>query len=121
MTPPPPARRKALFHLVNANRLPCPPYGVDRDRNGRSSQARKRERWQSSTANDASWPLEAWPDVPTKFVLCTEDRLFPPALLRRIVAERLHIVPDEIAAGHCVALSRPRELADMLDAYAAGS
>jgi pimeloyl-ACP methyl ester carboxylesterase len=84
-----------------------------------AERARKQGRRQSSTPSNASWPLEAWPEVPTKFVLCTEDRLFPPALLRRVVAERLHIVPDEIAAGHCVALSRPRELADILDAYAA--
>jgi hypothetical protein len=33
------------------------------------------------------------------------------------VPERLGITPDEIAAGHCVALSRPKELADMLLAY----
>jgi hypothetical protein len=57
--------------------------------------------------------------VPTTFVLCTEDRFFPPDFLRRVVAERLNIVPDEIAAGHCVALSRPKELADMLERYAA--
>ena len=29
------------------------------------------------------------------------------------------IAPDEIAAGHCVALSRPKELADLLEGYAA--
>jgi hypothetical protein len=59
--------------------------------------------------------------VPTKFVLCTEDRFFPPDFLRRLVAERLNITPDEIASGHCVALSRPRELADILAGYAARS
>ena len=31
------------------------------------------------------------------------SRLFPANLLRRLVHERLHIAPDEIAAGHCVA------------------
>ena len=31
---------------------------------------------------------------------------------------RLGITPDEIAAGHCVALSRPKELADMLVGHA---
>jgi hypothetical protein len=36
---------------------------------------------------------------------------------RRVVAERLGIVPDEIEAGHCVALSRPAELAARLDGY----
>jgi hypothetical protein len=38
--------------------------------------------------------------------------------MRRVVAERLGIVPDEIASGHCVALSRPRELASLLAGYA---
>jgi hypothetical protein len=56
---------------------------------------------------------------PTKFVLCTEDRFFPPDFFRRLVAERLGIVPDEIASGHCVALSRPTEVAEILDGYAA--
>ncbi len=36
-----------------------------------------------------------------------------------LVRERLGIVPDEIDAGHCVALSRPKELAERLDAYRA--
>ncbi len=63
------------------------------------------------------WPLDTLPDVPTHFVLCTEDRFFPSDFLRRTVAERLGIVPDEIAAGHCVALSRPKELAELLHGY----
>lgn len=71
----------------------------------------------SEAANDAPWPLDAWPDVPTRFVLCDQDRFFPPDFFRRLVPERLDIVPDEIAAGHCVALSRPRELAALLTAY----
>jgi len=80
-----------------------------------SEQAMSKERDHPSAASmRAPWPLAAWPDVPTRFVLCTEDRFFPPPFMRRVVAERLHIVPDEIAAGHCVALSRPEELADIL-------
>ena len=47
----------------------------------------------SEASQRAPWPLDAWPDVPTKFVLCTEDRFFPPHFLRRLVAERLHITP----------------------------
>jgi len=72
----------------------------------------------SGAAMAAPWPLSAWPKVPTKFVLCTQDRFFPPDLLRRLAFERLGLVPDEIEAGHCVALSRPRELARMLEGYA---
>lgn len=75
----------------------------------------------SSASMRAPWPLSALPDVPTKFVLCTEDRFFPANLMRRIVAERLNITPDEIAASHCVALSCPKELADLLEGYAAES
>jgi SAM-dependent methyltransferase len=83
-----------------------------------AAQALSKERAHPSAACGASsWPLEALPDVPTHFVLCTEDRFLPPAFLRRTVAERLGVVPDEIAAGHCVALSRPKELADILESY----
>lgn len=74
----------------------------------------------SSAATAAPWPLDAWPDVPTKFVLCTEDRFFPPDFFRRLVSERLKLVPDEIASSHVPALSRPTELADLLEGYAKG-
>ena len=72
----------------------------------------------SEAALARPWPLTEWPDVPTRFVLCTEDRFFPPDFFRRLVAERLRITPDEIESGHCPALSRPKELADMLAGYA---
>jgi pimeloyl-ACP methyl ester carboxylesterase len=85
-----------------------------------AEEAMSKERAHPSEASMAApWPLHALPDVPTRFVLCTEDRFFPADFLRRVVAERLDIVPDEIAASHCVALSRPRELAEILERYAA--
>ena len=85
-----------------------------------AEEAMSKERAHPSQAAMASpWPLDAWPNVPTKFVLCTEDRFFPPDFFRRLVAERLNIAPDEIASGHCPALSRPQELSDLLEAYAA--
>jgi pimeloyl-ACP methyl ester carboxylesterase len=77
---------------------------------------RKERAHPSEAAMAAPWPLEALPAVPTRFVLCTEDRFFPADFLRRVVAERLGIVPEEIAASHCVALSRPKELAELLAA-----
>jgi hypothetical protein len=57
--------------------------------------------------------------VPTRFVLCTEDRFFPPVFMREVVAERMGVIPDEIAAGHAVALSHPKELATLLVSYSA--
>jgi pimeloyl-ACP methyl ester carboxylesterase len=82
-----------------------------------AEEALSKERGESETAYNSPWPLAAWPDVPTRFVLCTEDRVFPAEFMRRVVAERLGIVPDEIASGHCVGLSRPRELAVLLEGY----
>jgi hypothetical protein len=84
-----------------------------------AEQARRNARDQSDTPGHAPWPLEAWPPVPTRFVLCTEDRFFPPEFMRRLVAGRLRVVPDEIAAGHAVALSRPKELAELFASYSA--
>jgi Alpha/beta hydrolase family len=73
-----------------------------------AGKALSKERSESQAAYNSPWPLAAWPDVPTRFVLCTEDRSFPPAFLRKVVSVRLGVTRDEIAAGHCVALSRPR-------------
>jgi pimeloyl-ACP methyl ester carboxylesterase len=84
-----------------------------------AEEAMSKERAHPSQASMAApWPLDAWPAIETRFVLCTEDRFLPALLMRRLVAERLKIAPDEIAAGHCVALGRPRELAEMLVGFA---
>jgi pimeloyl-ACP methyl ester carboxylesterase len=84
-----------------------------------ASEALKRARGQSATPTEEPWPLEAWPNVPTRFLLCRDDRLFAPDFLRRVVSARLGIATDEIDGGHCVALSRPKELAARLEAYSA--
>jgi pimeloyl-ACP methyl ester carboxylesterase len=82
-----------------------------------AEEAMSRGRRQSPTPGRAPWPLDAWPDLPTRFVLGTEDRVFPANFFRRLAADRLGVVPDEIEAGHCVALSRPKELSDLLLSY----
>ena len=81
---------------------------------------RRGEPDQSGTPFEKPWPLKAWPTVPTKFLLCRDDRFFPAEFMRRVVRERLGITPDEMAGGHLVALSRPIELADRLEAYLVG-
>jgi pimeloyl-ACP methyl ester carboxylesterase len=82
-----------------------------------AAEATKKSRDQSGTPLVKPWPLDAWPSVPTKFLLCRDDRFFPAEFMRRVVRERLGIVPDEIDGSHSVALSRPNELADRLEAY----
>jgi pimeloyl-ACP methyl ester carboxylesterase len=84
-----------------------------------ASEALKRGREQSEARMGEASPLESWPDVPTRVLLCREDRLFPPAYLRRVARERLGLTPDEIDGGHTPALSRPKELAERLEAFAA--
>jgi len=82
-----------------------------------AAEALKRGRTQSEARMHEPSPLTAWPDVPTRVVLCRDDRLFPPSFIRRVVKERLSITPDEIDGGHTPALSRPKELAECLEAY----
>ena len=56
--------------------------------------------------------------MPTRFLLCRDDRFFPAEFQRRVVADRLGITPDEMDGGHLPALARPKELAERLVAYA---
>jgi hypothetical protein len=74
---------------------------------------------QSGTPFEKPWPLAAWPDAPTRFLLCRDDRFFPADFQRRVVRERLGIVPDEMGGGHLPALARPDELVAWLERYRA--
>ena len=66
---------------------------------------------QSGTPMGEPWPLDAWPDVPIRFLLCRDDRFFPPDWMRAIVRPprhrtrgdprrplRLRSQPEELAA-----------------------
>jgi pimeloyl-ACP methyl ester carboxylesterase len=77
----------------------------------------ERGRRQADAPGKEAWPLEAWPQVPTRYLLCLRDRMFPPQWMREVMRERLGIEPDEIDSGHCPALSRPHELAARFEAY----
>ena len=42
--------------------------------------------------------MPAWPDVPAQYVVTTRDRFIPPAVQRRVAAERLGLVdPDDVS------------------------
>jgi pimeloyl-ACP methyl ester carboxylesterase len=77
-------------------------------------QAEAHHHDQSDAPFATPWPRHSWPDVPTRFLLCRDDRFFPAEFQRRVVAERLGIVPDEIDGGHLPMLSRPKQLAEYL-------
>lgn len=63
------------------------------------------------------WPLREWPEVETRVLAATKDRLFPLEFMRDLSRKRLGLDPDEIESGHLVALSRPDELVGMLERY----
>jgi pimeloyl-ACP methyl ester carboxylesterase len=83
----------------------------------RAQATRRGEPEQSWTPMTQPWPLDAWPDVPTRVLIGRDDRLFPASFQRRIARQRLAIEADEIVGGHLVSLSHPRELAERIEAY----
>ena len=83
------------------------------------AEATRRERDELRALSEP-WPLEAWPAVPSRYLLCRDDRMFTVEWARRHARERLDVGADEIDGGHYVTLSRPRELAERLDEYAQG-
>jgi len=80
-----------------------------------AAEALAKSRDQTMTPVREPWPLDAWPEVPTRYLLCRDDRSFPADWTRRMVRDRLGIEADEIDGGHCVYLSRPAELAARLE------
>jgi pimeloyl-ACP methyl ester carboxylesterase len=70
---------------------------------------------QSDTPFGQPWPLDAWPEVPTRVLAGRHDRLFPLEFVQRLALERLGIAAEVIDSGHLPALSRPDELVRRLE------
>lgn len=62
----------------------------------------------------------AWKEKPSWAVIATEDKAIDPRLLRD-TAERIGAVPVEVPASHVVFLTRPGEVADVIDTAARAS
>jgi pimeloyl-ACP methyl ester carboxylesterase len=58
--------------------------------------------------------FERWPDLPIHVVAGKDDRFFPATFQAKVARERLGREVHEVPGGHLVALSRPRELAELL-------
>ena len=69
---------------------------------------------QSDTPFGDPWPLDAWPEVPTRVLACRHDRLFPFEFMRGLARERLGVEADAIDSGHLPALAQPDDLASWL-------
>lgn len=60
-------------------------------------------------------PLARWPEVPSSYVVCRDDRALNPDWARRAARERLGVEPLEIDGAHSPFLTRPAELAAILE------
>lgn len=59
--------------------------------------------------------IEDWPDARIDSIVCRDDRIVRPSWSRRITRERLGVDPVELPGGHSPMLSRPAEVAMLLD------
>lgn len=70
-------------------------------------------RGQSFTVFTEPCPIQQWPDVPSTYILMTDDRAIDVGWVRRsAVARGAHVV--ELEGGHSPFFARPTELTDLL-------
>jgi alpha/beta hydrolase family protein len=77
--------------------------------------ATQRLRPQSYRVLQEVTPLKTWPDVERSSIVCREDRAINPDWVRTAARERLGVDAIELGGGHSPFLSRPSELARILD------
>lgn len=63
-------------------------------------------------------PLAAWPDVERASIVCAADRAINPEWVRAAARDRLGVGAIELPGGHSPFLSRPAELARIIDSIA---
>jgi pimeloyl-ACP methyl ester carboxylesterase len=80
----------------------------------RDEALRQGEPRQSETPFGQPWPLERWPEVPTRVIQGSDDRCFPLDFQREVVRSRLGLELEVMPGGHLMALSQPEELASRL-------
>jgi pimeloyl-ACP methyl ester carboxylesterase len=59
---------------------------------------------------ETPFPLERWPNVPTRVFAGRDDRFFPCEFQRRLARDRLGLDIEELPGGHLLALSQPEAL-----------
>lgn len=80
-----------------------------------SRWATKRLRPQAYRVLSEITPLTAWPNVESRAILCRDDRTINPDWVRAAAKERLGVDAIGMAGAHSPFLTRPNELAQVLD------
>lgn len=96
---PPDAAVDAFYH-------DCPP-----DLAARAAAALRRQSW---TIADEPHPLAAYPEVPARAIVCTEDRVLNAEACARHASERLGATVVRLSGGHSPMLAQPDALVDAL-------
>ena len=76
--------------------------------------AAARLRPQSYGVMDEVTPLESWPDVESRAIVCADDRALNPDWFRAVARTELGAVASEIGGGHSPFMTRPAELARLI-------
>jgi pimeloyl-ACP methyl ester carboxylesterase len=58
----------------------------------------------------------SWPAIPSTYILPRDDRTLLPKWMQQAARQRIGVEPIEVPGGHCPHVSRPEQLADILDA-----
>ncbi len=74
---------------------------------------------QSYRAMNEVTPLTQWPDLPSAYIVCRDDRAVSADWGRKAARQRLGVEPVEIDGGHSPFLTRPMELAHLIDSLLA--
>ena len=77
--------------------------------------ATERLRAQAYGVLDEKSPLTAWPAVESRSIVCRDDRAINPLWVRTVARDRLNTRAIGIDGGHSPFLTRPAELAAILD------
>jgi pimeloyl-ACP methyl ester carboxylesterase len=71
----------------------------------------RRQYW---TVMRETCPLQAWPQVEYRSIVCTRDAVLSPVWSRQVFPERFHAPTVELDSDHSPFLSHPRALVDQL-------
>jgi hypothetical protein len=78
----------------------------------------ERLRPQSYRVMRETTPLTEWPDVDSRSIVCRDDRAINPDWVRTAAHERLGVEAIELDGAHSPFMTRPAELAAVLDSLA---
>jgi pimeloyl-ACP methyl ester carboxylesterase len=79
--------------------------------------ATERLRPQSYAVMNEVTPLDTWPEVESRTIVCADDRALNPSWFRAASRDRLGVEAVEIGGSHSPFLTRPGELARLLDSF----